>query len=311
MISEKRMLHKRFIIAILLLAALIGAPARAQTGSSAGTLVHDGLTREFLVYVPTTVRTPAPLVIVLHGGGGTAEGFRAETGFDSVADANGFIVVYPQGVSREWNERRGSGMTVRSSSADDVGFIGALIDHLSAIYPIDPARVYAMGISNGGFMALRLACDIGERLAGIGVVAAQFTEDMRAECAPGKPLRTAFINGTDDPIIPYDGGAVEVGGQYRGEVLPTEASVAFWLTANACPPEPSGSEHIDPRPLDHTSITLTSYEDCAPGGAVRLYRVEGGGHALPGGSQYLPRAVIGEVSREIHTPTELWGFWAG
>ncbi|MBK8022718.1 MAG: esterase [Chloroflexi bacterium] len=308
------MLHKHFVVVVLLLlATLIGGQAGAQTGTTvdtAGTLVHDGLTRDYLLHVPAELQTLAPLVIALHGGGGTAAGFRSETDFDSVADANSFIVVYPQGVNREWNERRGSGMTVRRSDADDVGFIAALIDYLSAAYPVDPARVYAMGISNGGFMSLRLACDLRDRLAGIGVVAAQLTADMRAECIPSRPLRVAILNGTDDPIVPYDGGAVQVSGQFRGEVLPTDGTVAFWLEANTCDRTPDATETIDDRPLDGTSIELTRYESCAPGGAVRLYRVVGGGHALPGGSQYLPRAVIGTLSRELHTPTELWAFWS-
>jgi len=274
------------------------------------TVIHDGIAREFWVFVPDGLRTPAPLVIALHGGGGTAAGWRAETDWDTLAQANGFIVVYPQGVNREWNEERGSGLTQRRTDTDDVGFINTLIDLIAARYPINLTRVYAMGFSNGGFMSLRLACDLSARIAGIGVIAAQFTEDMLADCAPVRPLRVAVINGTDDPIIPYDGGAVQVSGLYRGDVLPTDETLGFWLDHNACNAIHATTTVLNERPLDATSIEITQYDDCASGGAAALYRVVGGGHTMPGGSQYLPRAVIGNVSREMHLPTELWRFWS-
>lgn len=285
----------------------IGASVQAQANS----LEFDGLTRDYLLYVPESLQQPAPLVIALHGGGGTAAQFRAETDFDSVADQNSFIVVYPQGVNREWNERRGSGMTVRRSDADDVGFIDALIDHLAGQYAIDQSRIYAMGISNGGFMSLRLACDLSERLAGIGVVAAELTVDMANECNPTREMRVAIINGTDDPIIPYDGGEVRVSGAYRGDVAGTDFIVNNWLDWNGCNPSLFDQTVLDNRPLDETSIEITDWQDCVPFSAVRLYRVVGGGHTLPGGTQYLPRTVVGNVSRELHAPTELWIFWSG
>ena len=295
----------------VLMAVLIAALGAAAQTPDAGTLTHDGITRDYLITVPDGLSAPAPLVVVLHGGGSTAAMMRRETDFDALAWEHGFIAVYPNGVSREWNERRGSGMTVRRSTADDVGFLTALIDHLSARYAIDGERIYAMGISNGGFMALRLACDVGERLAGIGVAAAQFTRDMLDTCRPARPLRVAIFNGTDDPIVPFDGGPVIVSGQFRGTVEPTEATVAFWLAANACAPAPDAVDRLDARPLDQTVVVIRRYDRCAPGGAVRLYRIEGGGHTLPGGTQYLPRERIGAVSRELHAPTALWAFWMG
>lgn len=299
------MILKRSLILALLLQLIGRLPANAQAES----LDFGGVKRDYILYMPQNLQSPAPLVIALHGGGGTAAGWEQETDFDGVADRNGFIVVYPQGVNREWNEERGSGMTLRRSDADDVGFINALIDHLAAQYPIDLTRIYAMGISNGGFMSLRLACNLSDRLAGIGVIAAQLTEDMISGCVPIKPLRVAIFNGVDDPIIPYDGGAVRISGQYRGDVLSTQDQVDFWLRVNGCEPTITETMTLNARPLDGTFVEMTGYTLCSPGGAVRLYRIVGGGHTMPGGNQYLPRAVIGNVSRELHAPTELWAFW--
>lgn len=291
----------------LVLILLIGVGGQAQ----ANTLEFDGVTREYLLHVPDTVQQPAPLVIALHGGGGTAVQFRAETDFDSLADQNGFIVVYPQGFNREWNERRGSGMNRRSSSEDDVGFISALIDHLASQYPIDLDRVYAMGMSNGGFMSLRLGCDLSERLAGIGVVAAELTEDMAAECNPTRDMRVAIMNGTDDPLIPYEGGEVRIAGVYRGEVAGTDFTIDHWLGWNDCDVAHFDHTLIDDHPRDETSVEITDWQGCASFSAVRLYRIVGGGHTLPVGREFLPHALFGTVSREIHAPTELWAFWSG
>lgn len=291
----------------LALILLIGVSGQAQ----ANILEFDGITREYLIHVPDTLQQSVPLVLALHGGGGSASQFRAETDYDELADEQGFIVVYPQGVNREWNERRGSGMTVRRSDADDVGFIDALIDHLASQYPIDLERVYVMGMSNGGFMSLRLGCDLSERFAGIGVVAAELTEDMAADCNPTRKLRIAILNGTDDPLIPYDGGEVRISGVYRGEVAGTDFTVELWLGWNDCNAANTDYTVLDARPRDETSVEISDWWDCAPFSAVRLYRIIGGGHTIPVGAEFSRHALFGRVSAEIDAPTELWAFWSG
>ena len=186
-----------------------GMSARAQGPQDAHTLVYQGLTRQYFLYVPDRVPLPAPLVFVLHGGGGTAAQLREHAGFDALADAHGFIVVYPDGMDHAWND----GAPFRESDVDDVGFIAALIDAVSAEQPIDPARVYASGISNGGFMSLHLACVLPERFAAVAAVTAGLRPFDEVPCPTTLPVGVLVMNGTADPLVPYDGGTVTVLGK--------------------------------------------------------------------------------------------------
>jgi polyhydroxybutyrate depolymerase len=158
-------------------------------------------------------------------------------------------------------------------------------------------------------MTATLACARPELLAGIAIITASIPELLLPDCA-AVPLPAMIMNGTDDPLVPYDGGNVIAGDVVRGVASATEETAAFWREANACDAEPDVTETHDARPFDGTSVDVLRYESCKTGAPLALVRVNGGGHTLPGAAQYLPRAIIGVVSREVDGAALIFAFFA-
>jgi polyhydroxybutyrate depolymerase len=274
---------------------------------------QDGRSRRCLVHVPAGASgRPCPLLIVLHGGGGTPEGMvkLTKNRFNELADASGFFVAYPGGLGRSWNDFRDDAKGyAHAEKIDDVGFISALIDRLAAEYSIDRDRVFATGISNGGFMSYRLACELSGKIRGIAAVAAANTPDQTSKCAPARPVSVMIINGTDDPIVPYNGGVVKLLGSSRGAIASTDDTVRFWTRLNKCPDNPAGEDLPDNDPGDNTRVKKISYGPCGGGSRVVLYRVEGGGHTWPGGLHYMFTKVIGYTSRDMNACDRISDFF--
>ena len=279
----------------LLLAPLFAAPACAL---DAGTIDVAGTPRSYLYQIPKNLRRPAPLLLALHGGGGQGRSMAALSKFASLADEKGFIAVFPDGIDRQWNDDRGG-----ISDADDLAFIGALIERFVANSGADRRRVYAAGMSNGGMMSFRLACDLPGRIAAIGVVAANLPGALAERCAGGPPLPVMMISGTQDPLMPWAGG--QVAGR-RGAVLSARESAALFAHRVGDP-----VETIEPLPSfadgDPTRVKRHRWKT-GSGAEVMLYEIEGGGHAWPGGAQYLPEGVIGRSSRQIDASREVIEF---
>jgi len=253
-----------------------------------------------------------PLVFVLHGGGGSGsamEGIGLRQ-FNRLADRHGFVVVYPDGVGRGWNDGRSDlkAQAVRDK-VDDVGFLRALLAHLSQQHPIDAKRVYATGISNGGLMSYRLACDAADAFAAVAPVAANLSVELMQSCRPAHAVSVAIINGTDDPMMPWQGGDIKVLWSRRGQVASTMDTFTRWLELNRCAP-PTRSAPLDRVPEDGTSVITHSADRCADHSEVRLYEVQGGGHTWPGGQPYLGERLVGKVSRELEASEAIWSFFA-
>jgi len=297
---------------VLVLIILPGVSCRlaAQQNDPAHSLTHDGLKRSFYLHIPPSYdgTKPTPLVIALHGGGGTAEKMYKLTnnGFNTLADQQGFIVLYPQGLDNHWNDGR---KIPNQTSVDDVGFLSALIDHLAATYNIDRQRVYATGISNGGFMSFRLACELSDKVSAIAPVTAALSVDLAATCSPTQPVSILLINGSEDPLVPWEGGEIRIGRQQRGEIWSTADTIEFWVRQNHCETPPDISQEPDRDPNDGTQVRQEHYLQCQRGTTVILYAIEGGGHTWPGGWQYLPEALIGKTSREINATEVIWHFF--
>ena len=274
---------------------------------------QDGRARRCLVHVPDNASgRSCPLLIVLHGGGGTPEGMVKLTRnrFNELADTYGFFVAYPGGLGRSWNDFRDDAKGYsHSEKINDVGFISVLIDRLAAEYSIDRERVFATGISNGGFMSYRLACELSGKIRGIAAVAATSTPDQASKCAPARPVSVMIINGTSDPIVPYNGGEVRLIGSSRGAVASTDDTIRFWTRLNKCPDSPAVEELPDSDPADNTRVKKISYGPCGGGSCVVLYRVEGGGHTWPGGLQYMFARIIGYTSRDMNACERIADFF--
>ena len=269
-----------------------------------------GQTRRFRVFAPPdSTATARPLVLALHGGLGKPRHMMGLTRFDALAAREGFVVVYPEGLRRSWNDGRREGRRVqRRLQVDDVAFIDALLDHLASRYPIDPARVYACGMSNGAMMSDRIGADLSHRVAAIGLVAGQAAAATAAHFRPACPVSVVMFNGTADPIVPFAGGGV--GSGRLGTVLSAEQTATRWAARDGCQPTPTITQLPDASPPDGTHVELRVWSGGELGTEVAWFVVHGGGHAWPGGAQYARSARIGIASRAVDASALIWRFFA-
>lgn len=260
-------------------------PARAHdAGDFDQTITSGDWTRSFILHVPPSYSgdSPTPVVLNLHGLGGGAAQHANYSELPAKADEEGFILVSPQGVStdflpsRHWNFLR-----FIPGDPDDVLFIADLLDEIGEQLCIDDSRVFAAGISNGAMMAVRLACDLSDRIAAIAPVAGVYYPpwspdlDAEADCVSVRPVPVVAFHGTADTVVPFRGGPVGLQGfpftlrDIEQDVMPA------WAEQNGCESEPSL------RPVTE-NVSLLRYEDCDADAAVELYIVDGGRHVWPG-----------------------------
>ena len=272
-------------------------------------LVHAGRKRTLRLYVPAGHSEPLPVVLVLHGGGGTGGGMEWLTrrGFNRIADRDGAIAVYPDGIDHGWNDGRSANRSAADAAVDDAGFLRALPLELAMLHPIDRARLYVPGISNGGMMSYRLACDAAQVFAAAAPVAANMAMEREGKCRPARAVPMLIMDGVDDPIMPWKGGPIRVLWMTRGTVLSAEESAARWLALDHCgafAPQPV----IEANPADGTAAALRSAR-CAADTEVRLYEIRGGGHTWPRGEPYLSSHIVGRVSQALDANETIWAFF--
>ena len=275
-----------------LLFLLGAAPLRAEFLEAS--ISTGGYTRTYSVYSPDGRKGPLPALFVLHGGGGKGRQLREHTArrFEALADKEGFLVVYPDGLNKSWNDGRGQ---PGARNVDDTVFLGALADSLVAAGRADPRRLHAVGISNGGFLAHALACRDAARWASVAAVVASLGENV--DCRPSRAVPVLMVNGTEDRLVPWDGTEVRFLGMSRGRKLTVPATAAKWAELDGCQPTPVRSELPD-RADDGVRWSLESWPGCKGGAEVLLYKMEGGGHTWPNGTPYLPR-LVGRTSRDV------------
>ena len=283
-----------------------------------GFLVHDNLRRTFILYFPSSYdrSVAVPLVIALHGRGVDGEGMILVTrrGFDRLADRDGFIVAYPDGIELNWNDGRSDEEAddrAHREDIDDVGFIAALTDKMTMEHNVDPKRVYATGISNGAIMSYRLACELSDKIVAIAPVDGNMPLPFISKCSPSRHISVLAINNVNDPMVPFEGGEIygHSGRTKLGKVLSVDDSVGYWVKKNGCSPVPVITEEPDRDPEDGTRVSTREYVNGSDGTKVILYIVYGGGHTWPGGLQYLPERVIGKTSRDIDANEVIWSFF--
>jgi polyhydroxybutyrate depolymerase len=296
---------------ILLGCAMIGG---AQAETISGAIYLGDLPRTYRLYLPSgpAPTAPRPLVIVLHGGGSNGEDIERMTrrGFNTLADKEGFVVVYPDGIENRWNDgRKTEKYRTHRENIDDVGFISALIDYLAKDYHLDKSRVYATGFSNGGMMANRLGCKLTGKIAGIAPVAGNLPCDLMPCCSPSRPISVLQISGTKDPMIPWGGGEAGFLWAHFGRLLSVAESIKFWVDNDHCSPTPVVTELPDRDPDDGTRVRRELYGGGRDSSEVILYAVEGGGHAWPGGEQFLPQLIVGKTSRDLNACEVIWEFF--
>jgi polyhydroxybutyrate depolymerase len=280
---------------VVLAACVVACGERHVSAATAkdlpGTLRSGGMDRTYTVHVPPG--DPVGLVLSLHGGGGTGVGQRGLTDFDTVADAHGLLVVYPDGYEKSWADGRGASPADRRH-VDDVGFLVALVTKLQSDYNVAPGHVFATGMSNGGFMSNRLACDRADVFAAIAPVAG--TLGIGVACNPSRPVSVLQAHGTADPLVPFKGGAVHGRGGVSHSIS-VNSMVDKWRSVDGCQGDPSAQ--VLPDVGDGTVVHRFDSAACAASTEVVLYQIDDGGHTWPGGKQYLPQAIIGRTSRAL------------
>lgn len=252
----------------------------------ARTLVWGGRTRNFDVYAPAGASGPLPLVIALHGSSQSADQFRHVAKLSLAAERDRFLVAYPEGVGLNWNDGRDvQGIETYDQNIDDVGFLNAMVQAIDAEFAVETTRVYATGFSNGAIMALRLAQETPELLAGIACVAGSLPEQLITLPAPASPVPALFINSIDDPILPYNGGAVTYLGFTLGIMASVPDSIDYWIAANNANPEPLATALPDAATYDGCLVQQNFHAPLNGGVDVLAYTISGGGHSWPGGPQ--------------------------
>lgn len=259
----------------------------SRRGVAAGdyerTIVVGGRVRSYLLHVPPSPNRgrPMPVVIVLHGGGGNAEGIARTSGFTDKADEERFVVIYPNGTGRlrdrllTWNSGNCCGYA-HENNVDDVSFIRSLIDQVQKELNVDGRRIFVTGFSNGGMMSYRLACELSDKIAAIAPVAGALNY---VKCAPARPVSLVAFHGTADEHVLYEGGEPRrrVDRSPRVDSSVAEA-ISYWVRRNEC----ANSAEKERQ----GSVLIEDYAGCRAGTGVRLYTLEGQGHAWPGGDAW-------------------------
>jgi polyhydroxybutyrate depolymerase len=267
-------------------------PCTPAAGYTPGTTTHQlaagGRERELLVHLPPEPAASMPLVVDFHGAGSDMNQQAVYSGFDPLADEEGFVVATPNGIDAAIRQWRFLG------AADEIEFAKAIVADLVANACVDPGRVFATGISSGGAMSASLACQASDTFTGFGPVAANFY--VEPICQDAKPRPIVIFHGTDDEVVPYAGGAISTGGGLQ--VQPAEESARRWAEHNGCTGGPKettlGSEVV--------RLDWTGCEE-----PVVLYRIVGGGHTWPGAA--IDVARLGSTTQQVNATEEMWRLW--
>lgn len=277
----------------LLLAAVFCSGQQTINGS----IMHDGLQRDYVLYVPATYNpgTPTPLIFNFHGYTSTANEQMWYGDFRSIADTAGFLVVHPMGTedalgNTHWNVGWGG------STVDDVGFTEALIDSLALSYTINYERVFSTGMSNGGFMSYLLACELSQRIAAIASVTGSMNLGQFGNCNPGHPMPVMEIHGTADLTVPYNGA---------NWIESIEDILSYWADFNNCDPDPVVTSLPDIDPNDGSTVAHYLFANGDNGVEVEHFKIIGGGHTWPG-------SIFGGggTNYDIDASIEIWRFFS-
>ncbi len=277
---------------LLLLCVL---PTMVQAQQKREEMIVDGMERAFVSYIPAS-RTgeKMPVVISLHGGFASPKGMLRLADFRPLAEKDKFILICPAS-KKLWHDG------ADNKGIDDVKFIDQLITYVLKTYNGDASRVYITGVSNGGFMTTRLACQLHNRIAAIAVVAA--TLNINEGYDLEKPMPVMYIHGTADPIIPYNGGK-----KFGREMYSHDDIIKKWVMLNDLNPKPVITQ-IPDNINDGTSAVKEEYSSAKSNLKVISYTINNGGHTWPDGRQYLPAFIIGKTTRNLNACQVIWDFF--
>jgi len=274
-----------------------------------GQLSIDGVNRTYHLFIPDHFdpNKKLPLVIVLHGGGGTGQNMIRFTHFNDLAEEDTFLVVYPDGVHHEWNDHRVGDKLQHEQ--DDVKFISILIDEIVADHHADAKRVFVTGISNGAIFSLFLAQELSEKILAIAPVCGSIPANYANTYYIDHPVSILIINGTADSLVKYKGGPVLSKKSERGDVVSTDSMIFLLTKKYNCRGPVRREEFSDINLKDGCHAEKYIYPTCGQQSQVILIKVIGGGHTWPGGIQYLPKWTVGKMCKDFNATSEIWNFF--
>jgi len=286
----------KYITVLLLLLGFCFSSFAQQTINAS--ITHDGIQRNYILYIPELYdgSSDVPLVLNFHGFGSNANEQMFYGDFRDIADTEGFLLVHPEGTTFIGNQFWNVGFPGLSSTVDDVGFTEALIDELATLYAIDLDRVYATGMSNGGFMSFLLACQLSEKIAAVASVTGSVTQDTFDDCNAQHPIPVLQIHGTDDGVVLYNGNNLSI---------PIADVISYWVDYNNCETTPTTTTLPDVDVSDGSTVEHSVYEDGDNGITTEHIKVIGGGHTWPG-------SVINTAgtNQDIDASMEIWLFFS-
>jgi polyhydroxybutyrate depolymerase len=284
-------------ITILLL--LIGFSFRISAQQTInGSIMHDGIQRDYILYVPAIYdgNTNVPLVLNFHGFGSTANEQMQYGDFRDIADTEGFLLVHPEGTLLNGEQHWNVGNFTAGSAADDVGFTEALIDQLANLYAINLDKVYATGMSNGGYMSFLLACQLSEKIAAIASVTGSMTPVTYNACNTQHPTPILQIHGTSDSVVPYNGDTW---------TQSIENVISYWVNYNNCDTNPTITVFPDIDPLDGSTVEHSIYVGGDNNVTTEHMKIIGGDHTWPGSAFNFPG-----TNYDINASMEIWQFFS-
>lgn len=251
----------------------------------------DGVYRNYILHVPTNYDSTQnyPLVLNLHGYTSNAAQQQIYSQMNVTADANDFLVVYPNGIANYWNSY--------GSGADDVKFLDSLIERIKRSHKIDTRSIYSCGMSNGGFMSYTLACQLSHKIAAIASVTGVLSNNSQQNCALAHKMPVMQIHGTADPTVNYQTGIANAMG--------VEQTLSFWIDTNNCLLNQDTIEVPNTNTTDGCTAQLIRYRDCDASSEVYFYKIAGGGHTWPGAFAI----AAGPTNGDFKASTEIWNFF--
>lgn len=282
---------------LLLLLLIISAGSLVQ-GQTSDSFMHDGINRSFVYYTPATwdQSESLPILFVLHGLTQDGAGLMNITGFNAIAEANNFIVCYPDGINGAWN----ANMNFSTSQADDIGFIEALSTYMQNNFNTDPLKQYLSGFSNGGFMCHKMLCESSQCFAAVATISGTMSDTVYENCNPQNTTDILHIHGTLDGIVNYNGSSTTG--------ISVNTLMETWSTYYNCDLAPTLSTMPNPNLIDLSYPERYTFTNCTDASLEHI-KVVGGGHQWPG--ILTVWGGLGNINMDFYSPQIIWNFLAG